>query len=177
MWTSHNTMNEEQNGGMTKAKVLLVEGDTPTSKPNAKATLPPDFLIARGCVRAKQYHWREMHQPRSHFISETRCFNSKPNALAIFNKESTETVRCPFSNREMNTTDKPAFSANFSWLNLARLRWVRMASPKIRRCIGTEGTPNSNKRPYKATFTIVYIFLRLPESRIKRSEVRTIVMK
>ena len=93
--------------------------------------------------------------PRIYLMPPTRSFSSKDMALAIFNKASTETVRCPFSKREMKTTDKPAFSANFSWVIFTRLRCVRMASPKMRRCIGTEGTSNRNRRQWKTTFTIV----------------------
>src|SRR6185369_6946105 len=96
-----------------------------------------------------------------HLMSPTRVLSSKFMDLAILNSASTETVRCPFSKSEMNTTDKPAFSANFSWVISARLRCVRMASPKMRRCFGTEGTLNTNRREQKTTFTIVYILCLL----------------
>jgi hypothetical protein len=35
------------------------------------------------------------------------------------------------------------------------LRWVRTASPRMRRCVGTEGTLNTNRPSRKTTFTIV----------------------
>lgn len=106
-------------------------------------------LFAHGTSLAAHF------QCDAHFTSRTRSFSSTFNARAMFNRASTETVRWPFSKSEIKTTDKPAFSANVSWVILAPFRYLRMASPKTRRCLGIEGTTNENKPGEELTFTIV----------------------
>jgi len=91
----------------------------------------------------------------NHLTPRTRSCRSTLRALAMRTRASTETVRCPFSSKETNTTDNPAFSANVSCVSFARLRCVRTASPRTRRCEGTNGTLNSNRQWARLTFTIV----------------------
>ena len=91
----------------------------------------------------------------NHLMPCTRSLSSTLRVLEIRNRASTETVRCPFSIKEMNTTDSPVFSAMVSWVSFARLRCTRMASPKTRRCKGTDGTLDSSRPWTGLTFTIV----------------------
>lgn len=94
--------------------------------------------------------WIEIGQ-RFRTSSCSRIFR----AFAIIRSESSEIVLQPFSNKEINTTDRPVFSASFSWVSFARWRPARILSPKTRRCSGTEGTMQESKCPPALPFTIV----------------------
>lgn len=81
-----------------------------------------------------------------YFTPRTKSESSMRSALAMLSNESNDAVRCPFSKREIKTTDKPVFSANCSWVRLTCLRNSRRLSPKMRRCFGTEGTSHPTRK-------------------------------
>ena len=93
--------------------------------------------------------------------ASTRSRIRMPKALAIRNRASTETVRCPFSSSEMKTTDNPVRSARDSCVNRACLRCARMVSPSVRRCFGIEGTiPYKQECPESDIYYSLILFLR-----------------
>lgn len=97
------------------------------------------------------------------YKSQTNFRTGTPNALAMRRRVSMVTAFSPRSISPMNTRERSARSASFSWERAARFRWARIVLPSKRRYFGAgAGLTNQNKSrnpPYELPTIVVILSL------------------